>query len=61
MWGRKQPTAKELARQTKRDIRKEQRGLEREINNIGREEAKIVAEIKRAAKNGDQVSVKYLS
>ena len=57
MWGKKKPTAKEIAKDTKRDIRKEQRSLEREINTLQREEAKVIAEIKKAAKNGDQVKL----
>lgn len=41
---------KDLARMAKRDVRKGQREVEREVNNLKREEQKIQQEIKRLVK-----------
>lgn len=49
----KKPDVKEQARQMKRDITKEKRGVDRDISAMERDEAKILNDIKTAAKKGD--------
>merc|ERR1712226_119420 len=52
---------KERVEQWSRDIKKEQRGIQRQIRDIEREEAKVKAEIKKCAKKGDTDSCKILA
>ena len=46
----KQPSPKEQVREWTSSLSKEQRGIDREISKIQREEAKVVADLKKAAK-----------
>lgn len=48
----KPPTAKEQAKQVKRDVRSSQRGLDRELRELDRREQQLIAEIKKEAKLG---------
>ncbi|KAG1677803.1 hypothetical protein FOA52_008567 [Chlamydomonas sp. UWO 241] len=57
----KQPDPKELVRKWQQDLRKEQRGLDRQIRDIQFEEKKVQKAIKDAAKRGDMDSAKYLA
>lgn len=57
----KKPTVKETVRSSQREIKKGTRDLDREVLALKREEAKLVAEIKAAAKTGNQASLKVLA
>lgn len=63
LFGKKEekPTPKELSRQVKRDITKEKRTLDRDIQNLDREEKKIVLDIKAAAKRGEKKNMEQLA
>eukprot|EP00802_Teleaulax_amphioxeia_P007009 Tamp_07015.p1 GENE.Tamp_07015~~Tamp_07015.p1 ORF type:complete len:232 (+),score=83.95 Tamp_07015:340-1035(+) len=60
-FGGKPPDPKEQANQWRQKLKKEIRQLERQITGIDREEAKIVKEIKKAAKEGQMDSAKMLA
>lgn len=57
----KKPTAKESLRQSKREMSNATRGIEREITALQSEEKKLVAEIKRTAKTGNEAATKVLA
>lgn len=58
---RKKTTAKEALRDSKREMSNATRGIEREINTLQLEEKKLVAEIKRTAKTGNEAATKILA
>ncbi|XP_068664846.1 vacuolar protein sorting-associated protein 2 homolog 3-like [Aristolochia californica] len=57
----KKPTAKEVMRSSKREMANATRGIEREIAVLQSEEKKLVAEIKRTAKTGNEAATKILA
>ena len=57
----KTKTPKEKVDEWSREIKKEQRGITRQIRDIEREENKVKAEIKKLAKKGDTDSCKILA
>ncbi|CAA0823953.1 Vacuolar protein sorting-associated protein 2 homolog 3 [Striga hermonthica] len=57
----KKPTAKEALRESKREMANATRGVEREIHTLQLEEKKLVAEIKRTAKTGNEAATKILA
>ncbi|KAK2984600.1 hypothetical protein RJ640_029106 [Escallonia rubra] len=57
----KKPTAKEALRESKREMATATRGIEREITGLQLEEKKLVAEIKRTAKTGNEAATKTLA
>lgn len=57
----KKPTAKEALRESKREMASATRGVEREITGLQLEEKKLVAEIKRTAKTGNEAATKTLA
>ncbi|CAI8614355.1 unnamed protein product [Vicia faba] len=57
----KKPTAKEALRESKREMTNATRGIEREIASLQSEEKKLVAEIKRTAKTGNEAATKTLA
>mmetsp|Transcript_35241 Transcript_35241/g.104253 ORF Transcript_35241/g.104253 Transcript_35241/m.104253 type:complete len:214 (-) Transcript_35241:467-1108(-) len=57
----KKPTVKEQVRESKRELRGGARNIDREIAQLKREEAKLVQEIKAAAKSGNEASVRILA
>lgn len=57
----KKPTAKESMRSSKREMTNATRGIEREIGALQLEEKKLVAEIKRTAKTGNEAATKILA
>ncbi|CAK9149992.1 unnamed protein product [Ilex paraguariensis] len=57
----KKPTAKEALRENKREMATATRGIEREITTLQSEEKKLIAEIKRTAKTGNEAATKVLA
>ncbi|KAL2556921.1 Vacuolar protein sorting-associated protein 2-like protein 3 [Forsythia ovata] len=57
----KKPTPKEALRESKREMANATRGIEREINALQLEEKKLVTEIKRTAKTGNEAATKILA
>ncbi|GFZ17688.1 vacuolar protein sorting-associated protein 2.3 [Actinidia rufa] len=57
----KKPTAKETLRESKREMANATRGIEREITTLQLKEKKLVAEIKRTAKTGNEAATKILA
>ncbi|CAI9768725.1 unnamed protein product [Fraxinus pennsylvanica] len=57
----KKPTAKEALRESKREMANATRGVEREIHALQLEEKKLVTEIKRTAKTGNDAATKILA
>ncbi|THF95092.1 hypothetical protein TEA_000327 [Camellia sinensis var. sinensis] len=57
----KKPTAKEALRESKREMTNATRGIEKEITTLQLEEKKLVAEIKRTAKTGNEAATKILA
>ncbi|KAL6968181.1 hypothetical protein U1Q18_033983 [Sarracenia purpurea var. burkii] len=57
----KKPTAKEALRESRREMANATRGIEREITTLQLEEKKLVAEIKRTAKTGNEAATKTLA
>ncbi|RDX94335.1 Vacuolar protein sorting-associated protein 2-like 3 [Mucuna pruriens] len=57
----KKPTAKEALRESKREMANATRGIEKEIGALQSEEKKLVAEIKRTAKTGNEAATKVLA
>lgn len=57
----KSKTPKEKVEEWSREIKKEQRGIQRQIRDIEREQNKVKAEIKKNAKKGDVDSCKILA
>ncbi|KAL4571966.1 hypothetical protein LXL04_018734 [Taraxacum kok-saghyz] len=58
---KKKPTPKEALRESKREMANATRGIEREITTLQLEEKKLVAEIKRTAKTGNEAATKILA
>ncbi|GAB2213826.1 hypothetical protein Droror1_Dr00018145 [Drosera rotundifolia] len=58
---KKKPTAKEALRESKREMSHATRGIEKEISALQLEEKKLVAEIKRTAKSGNEAATKILA
>lgn len=58
---KKKPTPKEALRESKREMANATRGIEREITALQLEEKKLVAEIKRTAKTGNEAATKILA
>lgn len=56
----KPKTPKEQAREWSTQLQREQRGIEREISNIKREETKTIIELKKLAKAGNEKVLKVL-
>ncbi|KAG6774621.1 hypothetical protein POTOM_021981 [Populus tomentosa] len=57
----KKPSPKEALRDSKREMQHATRGIEREIGALQLEEKKLVAEIKRTAKTGNDAATKILA
>ncbi|XP_011007481.1 PREDICTED: vacuolar protein sorting-associated protein 2 homolog 3-like [Populus euphratica] len=57
----KKPSPKEALRDSKREMQHATRGIEREIGALQLEEKKLVAEIKRTAKTGNDAATKFLA
>ncbi|XP_047980310.1 vacuolar protein sorting-associated protein 2 homolog 3-like [Salvia hispanica] len=57
----KKPTPREAVRESKRQMTNATRGMEKEINTLQLEEKKLVAEIKRTAKTGNDAATKILA
>lgn len=51
----------EVVRKWQRELRKEERNIERSIRDLDREEQKVKLEIKQAAKRGDQKTARILA
>ena len=58
---KKQPTAKEAAKGVKKEVRSSQRELDRELRDIDRREAQLIADIKKQARNGRETTVRVLA
>ncbi|CAL0299663.1 unnamed protein product [Lupinus luteus] len=57
----KKPTPKEALRESKREMNNAARGIEREIGALQLEEKKLVLEIKKTAKTGNEAATKILA
>nr|GMD15537.1 vacuolar protein sorting-associated protein 2 homolog 3-like [Ipomoea batatas] len=57
----KKPSPKEVLRDSKREMTHATRGIEKEISALQSEEKKLVAEIKRTAKSGNEAATKILA
>ncbi|KAF3436129.1 hypothetical protein FNV43_RR23221 [Rhamnella rubrinervis] len=57
----KKPTAKEALRESKREMTVATRGIEKEIGALQVEEKKLLAEIKKTAKTGNEAATKILA
>ncbi|KAJ9176463.1 hypothetical protein P3X46_011772 [Hevea brasiliensis] len=57
----KKPNPREALRQSKREMQHATRGIEKEIGALQSEEKKLVAEIKRTAKTGNEAATKILA
>ncbi|XVF32367.1 hypothetical protein REPUB_Repub17cG0075900 [Reevesia pubescens] len=57
----KKPNPKEALRESKREMAHATRGVEKEIGTLELEEKKLVAEIKRTAKTGNEAATKTLA
>ncbi|XP_021722237.1 vacuolar protein sorting-associated protein 2 homolog 3-like [Chenopodium quinoa] len=58
---KKKPTAKEALRESKREMANATRGIEKEISALQVEEKRLVAEIKKTAKTGNEAATKILA
>lgn len=58
---KKKTTAKDALRTSKREMQVATRGIEREITSLQLEEKKLVAEIKKTAKTGNEAATKILA
>ncbi|XP_074268414.1 vacuolar protein sorting-associated protein 2 homolog 3-like [Silene latifolia] len=58
---KKTPTAKEALRESKREMTNATRGIEKEISSLQVEEKRLVAEIKKTAKTGNEAATKILA
>ncbi|XP_042516299.1 vacuolar protein sorting-associated protein 2 homolog 3-like [Macadamia integrifolia] len=57
----KKPTAKDALRESKREMAHATRGIEKEIGALQLEEKKLLAEIKKTAKTGNEAATKILA
>ena len=55
------PTAKEVSKGVKKDVKRSQRDIEREISSLEREEKNLIVEIKKSAQRGNDASTKVLA
>jgi len=60
-FGAQKKTPQEIAKDAKKDMRKTQRDLGREKSRLERDEAKLIADIKKAAKQNNTASAKILA
>ncbi|KAI3433510.1 hypothetical protein D9Q98_003321 [Chlorella vulgaris] len=58
---KKEPTAKEVVRESQRNIGRNVRDIDREIQALKREEVKLIKEIKLAAKQGNTAGTRILA
>ncbi|KAJ0247119.1 Vacuolar protein sorting-associated protein 2 2 [Hirschfeldia incana] len=58
---KKKPTPKDALRTSKREMAVATRGIEREITSLQMEEKRLVAEIKKTAKTGNETATKILA
>jgi hypothetical protein len=61
MFGQKKLTPKEQLRETKREIRHNERDMDRELQNLAREEAKLIHDIKKMAANNQHGPLKVMA
>ena len=61
LFGEKKKTPQEQVREWKRELRRQERALDRDIRGIEREEAKLKTSAKQAAKRGDISNAKALA
>eukprot|EP00756_Hemistasia_phaeocysticola_P011806 Hpha_TRINITY_DN15143_c2_g10::TRINITY_DN15143_c2_g10_i1::g.127533::m.127533/K12193/VPS24, CHMP3; charged multivesicular body protein 3 len=61
LFGAKPKDPQELVREWKQKLRQEDRKLDRQINSIQREEKKVLVEMKKEAKRGNNSTVKILA
>eukprot|EP00960_Hanusia_phi_P063383 765468-Hanusia_phi.AAC.3 len=61
IFGKKEQDIKEVAKQQCREIKKNERDIERERMALQREEKQLVIDIKKAAKEGQEKIVKTLA
>ncbi|XP_042489255.1 vacuolar protein sorting-associated protein 2 homolog 3-like [Macadamia integrifolia] len=57
----KKPTARDALRESKKEMSHATRGIEREIGTLQLEEKKLLAEIKKTAKTGNEAATKILA
>uniref|UniRef100_A0ACD5TJP9 Uncharacterized protein n=2 Tax=Avena sativa TaxID=4498 RepID=A0ACD5TJP9_AVESA len=57
----KKPTPREAIRNSKRELTNATRGIERDIGTLQQEEKRLLAEIKRTAKTGNEAATKILA
>ncbi|XP_033138355.1 vacuolar protein sorting-associated protein 2 homolog 3 isoform X2 [Brassica rapa] len=57
----KKPNPREVLRESKREMTQATRGIEKEISSLQSEEKKLVLEIKRTAKTGNEGATKILA
>ncbi|KAL0459380.1 UNVERIFIED_CONTAM: Vacuolar protein sorting-associated protein 23 [Sesamum latifolium] len=57
----RKPKPKEALRESKRELANATRGIEKEIHTLQLEEKRLVAEIKRTAKTGNEAATKILA
>lgn len=57
----KKPNPREVLRESKREMTQATRGIEKEIGSLQSEEKKLVLEIKRTAKSGNEGATKILA
>ncbi|XP_043717928.1 vacuolar protein sorting-associated protein 2 homolog 3-like [Telopea speciosissima] len=57
----KKPTAKDALRESKKEMANATRGIEKEIGALQLEEKKLLAEIKKTAKTGNEAATKILA
>eukprot|EP00802_Teleaulax_amphioxeia_P017245 Tamp_17395.p1 GENE.Tamp_17395~~Tamp_17395.p1 ORF type:complete len:214 (+),score=77.36 Tamp_17395:72-644(+) len=60
-FGKKKPDAKEVLKQETRNMKRTEREIERERLGLQRQEQKLIAEVKKAAKDGQTGAVKTLA
>jgi len=61
MFGQKKLTPKEQLRETKKEIRHNERDMDRELQNLAREEAKLIHDIKKMAANNQHGPLKVMA
>jgi len=55
------PTSKEMLRQTKRELKKGEKSMDREMRDLEKQEKKLIIEIKQHAAKGDKSSAKIMA
>eukprot|EP00291_Cryptomonas_curvata_P023922 CAMPEP_0172160404 /NCGR_PEP_ID=MMETSP1050-20130122/5539_1 /TAXON_ID=233186 /ORGANISM="Cryptomonas curvata, Strain CCAP979/52" /LENGTH=180 /DNA_ID=CAMNT_0012830163 /DNA_START=170 /DNA_END=708 /DNA_ORIENTATION=+ len=61
LFGSKPQNPKDVVRQEQRDLRKSERGLEREQRGMQQQEQKLIADIKKASKDGNMTVANALA